>query len=110
MKLAVLNTSIVTADGMYSYGPIAVDEARALVAEAMAGDGIDSAFGHEGSAPILSDLLGVEIPINRQALQQQPGQKALVFKLRGRGAEGEILDRARVEEIGYDLKLLTRFA
>lgn len=107
-SLAVLNTSIITADGGYTLRTISLDEARAYVDRA--GGLIDSAVGHAATAAILTDLLGVEVPVNRQQYVQGPGEWALVFKLDGRLAEGAILDRATVEQIGYTLKLLTRHA
>jgi len=105
MKLAVLNTSIVTEDGMYSLHTIPVEEARARVEQS---EGLDSAIGHEATAVAMSNLLGVEIPVNRQMFAQQVGQSALVFKLKGRLPEGKILSLDEIESIGYDLKVLER--
>jgi Domain of unknown function (DUF1874) len=106
MRLGVLNTSIITTDGQYSLETIALDRARVLVKESQ----IDSAVGHESTAEILSALLGVDVPVNRQPFSQQAGQSALVFKLNGRPPEGQILSREQLEEIGYTFKLLTRLS
>lgn len=102
--IAILNTSIATADGSYELATISVDEARDLV------DGADilSAVGHESTAQILTTLLGLHVAVNRINFQQQPGQVALVFKLNGRAPEGRILSADEVEAIGYDFKTLTR--
>ncbi len=107
MKLGILNTAIATADGAYELRTISLDEAKHLVAVA---DGLDSAVGHEATAQILADLLGVAVPVNRQQFSQAAGQSALVFKLNGRAPEGVVLGRGQVEAIGYTLKLLTRTA
>jgi hypothetical protein len=105
--LAILNTSIVTQDGTYTLRTIDLPGARDLVADA---PGIDSAVGHDATAAVLTELLGVEVPVNRQQFAQQPGQIALVLKMDGRPPEGVVLDRAGMEQIGYTLRLLTRTA
>lgn len=69
---------------------------------------IDSAVGHASTAQIMTALLGVEIPVNRQMFAQQPGQDALVFKLNGRPQEGKILTAEEIEQIGYKFQLLRR--
>ena len=102
--LAILNTSIVTVDGDYRLTSITLDDARALVREGP----IDSAVGHESTAALLTTLLGVDIPTNRQLFAQQIGQRALVCKLNGRPPEGKVLSREDLESIGYSFKILER--
>jgi Domain of unknown function (DUF1874) len=102
--VAILNTSIATEDGTYTLRTISADEAREIIA----GQEILSAVGHDATAQAMTEILGREIPVNRIQFAQQPGQTALVFKLRGRVPEGVILDRSQVEAIGYDLKILER--
>ena len=104
MKLALLNTSIVTSDGAYTLEAVSLNEAKKLVSESE----IDSAIGHESAAQILSELLGVAVPMNRQVFAQEKGQTALVFKLNGRPPEGQILDRQEIEKVGYSFKKLVR--
>jgi len=106
VKLAVLNTSIVTADGTYTLESITPDQAIQLAAAA----DLDSAVGHESTAQILSTILGLEVPVNRQMFAQEPGQRALIFKLNGRPEPGKELSRQELEEIGFSFKLLTRTA
>ena len=106
MKLGVLNTSILTAAGDYELKDITLDEAKKLVSE----NEIDSAVGHASTAQIMTALLGVEIPVNRQMFVQQPGQDALVFKLNGRPEEGKILTEEEIEQIGYKFQILKRTA
>jgi len=107
MDLAILNTSIITADGTFVLETIELSRARALVQQA---EGILSAVGHETTAQILSDLLGIEVPVNRINFIQQVGQMALVFKLMGRPPEGVILSAEEVKAIGYEFKTLTRLS
>lgn len=106
MKLGILNTAVLTADGTFDLRTISLTEARELAA---ASD-LDSAVGHDSTAAILSDLLGVDVPVNRQLFAQQVGQLALVFKLNGRPPEGVILGREQLEEIGFTFKVLTRLS
>jgi pyridoxine/pyridoxamine 5'-phosphate oxidase len=106
MKLAVLNTSIVTCDGTYTLSSITPETAIALAADAE----LDSAVGHDSTAAILSTILGQEVPVCRQLFAQKVGQQALVFKLNGRPEPGRELSRKELEEIGFTFKLLTRTA
>lgn len=110
MKLAILNTSIVTTDGSYLLESITSQTAVKIATAAANGDGIDSAVGHDSTARILSTIFGVKVPVNRQLFAQQPGQQALIFKLNGRPEPGKELNRKDLEEIGFGFKLLTRTA
>ena len=105
MKLALLNTSILTAYGSFTYEPCALSVARDMVAEPY-----QSYIGHESTAQLLSTLLDVEVPMNRQAYRQEPGDVALVFKLNGRPPEGTILSLEEIQAIGYEFGLLRRTA
>ena len=105
LPLALLNTSIITADGTFTLRTISLDDAKDLIADH---ESLDSAIGHESTAQIMTELLGVDVPVNRQMFEQQPGQKALVFKLNGRPPEGKILTAKEIDEIGYTLKVMER--
>lgn len=107
-KLALLNTSILTTAGEYSLTDITLDEARAIVNNNR--DNLDSAIGHASTAEIMTTLLEVEIPMNRQMFLQDVGQRALVFKLNGRPEEGKILSVEDIERIGYKFQILDRMA
>lgn len=104
MKLAILNTSILTTTGLFELQDITLQEAQQLVKD----NEILSAVGHQSTADILTTLLGVEIPMNRIQFSQEVGQKAIVFKLNGRPEEGKILSADEIEQIGYKFQLLTR--
>lgn len=105
--VGVLNTSILTADGTFVLTSITLEEARELV---RGPEGILSAVGHESTSQILTELLGVTVPVNRIQFAQAVGQEALVFKLHGRAPEGVLLGREEVEAIGYSFKKLYRLS
>lgn len=107
-KLALLNTSILTTAGTYTLEDISLDQARQIVADNTGN--LDSAVGHQSTADIMTTLLGVNVPVNRQMFTQEVGQQALVFKLNGRPEEGKILTAAEIEAIGYKFQLLRRTA
>lgn len=107
-KLALLNTSILTTAGNYILEDITLEKARQMVADNA--DNLDSAIGHQSTAEIMTTLLCVDVPVNRQMFSQETGQQALVFKLNGRPQEGKILTVAMIEEIGYKFQLLTRLS
>lgn len=102
LPIAILNTTILTADGDFSLKTISLKEAKKLIK----GKEILSAVGHESTSQILTNLLKVDIPVNRIQFKQESGQKALCFKLLGRPEEGKILTLKEIEEIGYEFKIL----
>ena len=104
MKLAILNTSIVTSFGSFKYEPLSLENAQDICQKS----DILSAIGHQSTAEILSDLLEISIDVNRIQFSQEVGQNAIVFKLKGRPPEGKILSREEIETIGYEFGLLTR--
>ena len=104
MKLAILNTSILTTTGTFELQDITLQEAQKLVKD----NEILSAVGHQSTADILTTLLDTEIPMNRIQFAQETGQKALVFKLNGRPEEGKILTAEEIHQIGFKFQLLIR--
>ena len=105
MKLAILNTPILTGEGNYKLSSITLEQAQKLVNE----NDFDSYIGHQATSEILSILLGTEVPMNRQQFKQEVGQKALIFKLNSRLQEGQVLATIQeIESIGYTFQLLER--
>ncbi|NMA58632.1 YddF family protein [Clostridium cochlearium] len=105
-KLGLLNTSIITEEGIFSLKTISLETAKEIVANNIGN--LDSAIGHQSTANIMSILLGVEIPVNRQQFSQKVGQNCLVFKLNGRPEEGKILTIEEIKTIGFKFQLLSR--
>ena len=105
-KLAILNTSIITSEGIFSLRDISLEEARKLAIDNR--DNLLSAVGHQSTADILTTLLGVAVSMNRINFVQEKEQEALVFKLLGRPEEGKILTLNEIEKIGYKFQLLIK--
>lgn len=103
-KITLLNTSILTTYGTYSYQEITLSEAKKIVKT----NEVISAIGHSATADILSNLLKIKIEGNRVEYQQDVGEVALIFKLKSRINEGKVLNKTEIEEIGYDFGILTK--
>ncbi len=104
LPIVFLNGTVATTNGVYRISDIDFDTARELVKESP----YISAIGHEGTAEIMTELLGVEIYFNRIQFKQEVNQIAIVFKLNERPIEGAILSKRELIEVGYSLKLMER--
>ena len=65
---------------------VEVEEVRKLL-----GSDFISAVGHESTAELLSNILGVAVKFNRTTVRLEPGDMAVVFQLLGRPPEGRVL-------------------
>ncbi len=61
--------------------------------------GFVSAVGHPGTATALTNLLGMDIPVNRIPIKLNSGDSLFVFQLSVRLAEGQILTKDEVERL-----------
>jgi hypothetical protein len=103
MKKYILNTSILTDYGVFDFSKISLDEAKAFVS-----DGIfESAVGHQATAEVMTDLLGIKIPNTRMPIKMASGDKALVFKLTERLPEGKILTKEELLGLKFELGILS---
>jgi hypothetical protein len=101
-RIVFLNTTILTADGNFSLKTTSLEEAKSII-----GTETLSAIGHESTAQIMTELLGVPVPMNRIQYKQQQDDICICFKMNGRPAEGQILTREEIEAMGFEFKLLT---
>jgi len=102
--LYLLNSPVLPGFGRYEFeGPVLPQEARRLAA-----GGYVSAIGHEATARLLSHILGQAVAVNRQRIRMQPGDQALVLRLKQRLPEGQVLSFEEISELPFDLGLLTR--
>lgn len=106
--ITFLNKAILTSfDAIYTYKKISLDEMLVHVSSLKEYSiPYQSAVGHQVTADILSELLGIDVPMNRIEYKQKPEDVCYVFKLRGRAEEGKILNREEIEKIGYDFGIL----
>ena len=107
MTLYVLNTLIVPVNFSQhsqvtvTFRRVTVEEAKAILSS----QSFTSAVGHEGTAQLLSKLLGVHIPYNRQTIYMQPGDQCLHFFLSTRLPEGRVLSEDELKTLDYWLVL-----
>lgn len=107
MTIGILNTPILTDIGTYKLSNITLEQAQKLINS----NEFTSYIGHQATAERISILLGTEVPMNRGQFKQEVGQKAIIFKLKSRLLEGQILVTTQeIEKIGYEFQLLERKA
>ena len=109
MKLAFLTTTVATAnDATFKLRTVSLEEAREIAKSA---DETQSYIRHSATAKVMAAILGVEVPLGETQLKQEVGQQALVFKLRTRLGERQVLTTEKeLDEVGYDFVLMTRTA
>jgi hypothetical protein len=64
-----------------------------------------SAVGHEATAKVLTELLGVEIPHNRITVKMKEGDAGIHFVLRTRLPEGKVLSVEELKALDFDIVL-----
>jgi hypothetical protein len=105
-RLYVLNAPVLTDYGDWRFeGPISMGQARELLC-----GGFVSAVGHPGAAALLSEVLGIEVPVNRIRAEMQPGDRALVLRVKQRLPEGTVLSAEEMRSLPFELALLTRLS
>lgn len=81
---------------------VGIEEAKELLKK----EKFTSAVGHEATAKMLTDVFGVEIPMNRIQIFLDKGDKLLSIILKKRLEEGKIIKtEEELKEIGYSLWL-----
>jgi len=86
-----------------TFRKVSIEEAKKVVSASQSQ--FVSAIGHEGTAKLLSRLLGVQIPTNRITVFMEPGDIGLHFFLKQRLPEGKILTEDEVKKLDYWLVL-----
>jgi hypothetical protein len=64
-----------------------------------------SAVGHEATAKVLSELLGMYIPHNRITVKLKPGDMCIHFALKTRLPEGKVLTEEELKQLDYEFVL-----
>ena len=105
MDIYLTNTTIIPNDGTYSCETISLETIKTVIAEGVT---FASAIGHQSTADILTELLGIPINVNRIAITREVDDIMIAFKLKQRPPEGKILTQEEIEEIGYEFKMIER--
>jgi len=98
----VLNTLIVPVnfdednEARVTLRRVSLEEAKSLLE-----NNFLSAVGHEGTAQVLSELLGVQIKLNRINVFMKKGDKGLHFFMKKRLPEGVVLTSEELKNLDY---------
>jgi len=104
----ILNSAVITTEGIYIYRLITLDEAKKWLQN---GDFL-STIGYQETANVLSFLTGISIPVNRKLIRMEKNDEALVFRLTCRLSAPELKGQLSKEfilrncEIGILKKIL----
>lgn len=105
-KIYLLNSLVTPIDfsrflgAKVSLKRISVDEARRILS-----NGFISAVGHEATAKLLSRVLGINVPLNRNSIFMEKGDRAVHFFLKQRLPAGTVLEEAELANLEYWLIL-----
>jgi hypothetical protein len=76
---------------------ISLEEAKAILSN----NKFVSAIGHEGSAQVLSQLLGIKIPVNRISVFLEKGDIGIHLFLKQRLPEGKVLSEEELKKLDF---------
>jgi Domain of unknown function (DUF1874) len=107
LPLLILSTTILTSDGCYELCTISLEEAQQQVLQAPS---VGSYVGHQNTAATISRLLGVAVECNRAKATQQVGQSAIIWRVKERLGEAQVVTDADLASLSATWKLLTRTA
>jgi hypothetical protein len=103
MTTYLLNTLIIPVD-FQRYPKVKATIRQASIEEVrqLLSGGFVSAIGHQATATLLSQLLGIEVPFNRVTVKAEPGDILIHFVLRERIPEGKILTLEELQRLPFD--------
>jgi len=101
--LYIFNTLILPISPKYRKATVTLERVTVEEVKKMIQDfAFTSAVGHQGTAELLSNLLGVPIPANRIAVHLEKGDVGIHFALRTRLPEGKVLSKEELEKLEYE--------
>jgi hypothetical protein len=106
MTIYVLNTLVIPID-FERFPKVTVKIRKASIEEVrqLLSRGFVSAIGHQATATLLSQLLGIEVPFNRVTVKAEPGDILIHFVLRERIPEGKILTLEELQRLPFDFAI-----
>ncbi len=84
-KYYLTNSPIVTGNGVYEYTIIDIGDAKEFIKDKE----LISAIGHESTAHVLTNLLGIPVKQDRIQIKLDEGDQCLVFRLKDRVKENK---------------------
>ncbi|CAM4027098.1 DUF1874 domain-containing protein [Listeria booriae] len=108
MKLALLNSLVITNAGCYKAKEISTMEAKCLIRSYARTNGLESYIGHTSTASFLSQLIGIPVEVNRQRFKQRTHQPVICFKLYDRLPENKCLHVQDLKTSAYAFFLLQK--
>jgi len=101
-KVYLFNTLVVPINfDQYSNATVVLSRITVQEARAILSHGFVSAIGHEGTAQVLSQLLGISIKANRVTVFMQPGDIGVHFFLKQRLPEGKVLSAEELKQLDF---------
>lgn len=88
-----------------SSAKISLKRIDAKTAKKVLSKGFVSAIGHRATAKLLSKVLGLPVPLNRNSVFMEKGDKAVHFFLKQRLPEGTVLGETELTQLDYWLIL-----
>jgi hypothetical protein len=76
---------------------VTIDEVRGLLKN----NPFVSAVGHIGTAQLLSEILEIQVPVNRITVQLEKGDVFIAFVLKKRLPEGVVLTKEQLQQLEY---------
>jgi len=107
-KLVLLNALVPPSNGgvVAVSPPLTLDEVKEVVAKAEA---IESYIGHQSTAELLTNLLGVKVECNRAMYNPQPDDYALIVRLKKRLSKPEDIKNVTEDDLEFRLVLYSEF-
>jgi hypothetical protein len=102
-KIYVMNTLIIPIDfnkypkAIIEFKKISVEETKQILQN----NSFISAIGHEGTAKLLSQILNINIPVNRISIYFEKGDIGIHFFLKSRLPEGKVLSYEELKQLDF---------
>ncbi|MEM1590195.1 MAG: DUF1874 domain-containing protein [Candidatus Bathyarchaeia archaeon] len=105
-RVYLLNTLIAPVDfGKYSSVKVSFKRINIEAARQILSGGFISAVGHEATARLLSKVFGLHVPLCRNSVFLEKGDRAVHFFLKQRLPEGAVLGESELAKLDYWLVL-----